>query len=294
MPTVPHPIPYQGSKRRLAPLILDHFPPRVGTLYEPFAGSAALTLAAAHSGVARRFCVSDSLEPLADIWSLVLSEPERLAADYERLWNTQRPDPRAFYNGVRDAYNNEGGAARLLYLLARCVKNAVRFSRSGQFNQSPDNRRLGRSPLRMREQILRAHELLRGRGVASAGDYAKAIQAATPDDLVYMDPPYQGTSGSNDRRYHQSLDRPRFIADLERLNARGVSYLISLDGRTGAKTYGPELPSSLGLVRVELHAGRSSQATLSGRSTETYESLYVSPALAERATTLRRSVRELA
>ncbi|MBM3879048.1 MAG: TIR domain-containing protein [Verrucomicrobia bacterium] len=44
---VPHPIPYQGSKRNLAPAILGYFPERVGTLIEPSAGSAALGLASA-------------------------------------------------------------------------------------------------------------------------------------------------------------------------------------------------------------------------------------------------------
>ncbi len=280
MPSVPHPIPYQGSKRRLAPLILQYFPSRVDTLYEPFAGSAALTLAAADAGVADHFHISDSLAPLAAVWALILSDPERLADDYERLWLDQQADPRAFYDDIRDTYNDCGGAGRLLYLLARCVKNAVRFSRSGTFNQSPDNRRLGRSPARMRGHILRAHEALHGRARASAGDYAEAVEAATADDLVYMDPPYQGTSEGSDRRYHQPFDRPRFVCDLERLNARNVPFLVSLDGRTGSKTYGSELPAHLGLTRVELPAGRSTQATLHGRSAETFESLYLSPAIA--------------
>ncbi len=43
----PHPIPYQGSKRRLAAAILAHAPSGVRRLIEPFAGSAAISLAAA-------------------------------------------------------------------------------------------------------------------------------------------------------------------------------------------------------------------------------------------------------
>jgi len=293
MAGVPHPIPYQGSKRLLAPLTLEHFPARVATLYEPFAGSAAISLAAASREPDTRFRLADSLAPLVGIWSLILADPAQLADDYERLWLAQAPDPRVFYDETRAAFNADGGPARLLYLLARCVKNAVRFSQAGHFNQSPDNRRLGRRPARMRGHILRAHELLRGRATVAAGDYADMIRSATPDDLVYMDPPYQGTSGSADRRYHQPFDRPRFVVELAGLIERGVPFLISLDGRTGAKTYGPGLPAELGLTRVELHAGRSSQATLNGRATETYESLYLSPTLASETTALRRSVREL-
>src|SRR5580704_3155860 len=51
---LPHPIPYQGSKRSLARLIGEFVPSNVGTWYEPFAGSAAMTLWAAHRGVAKR------------------------------------------------------------------------------------------------------------------------------------------------------------------------------------------------------------------------------------------------
>ena len=40
------PIPYQGSKRSLAPVILEHAPEKVQVLYEPFAGSAAVSASA--------------------------------------------------------------------------------------------------------------------------------------------------------------------------------------------------------------------------------------------------------
>lgn len=53
---------------------------------------------------------------------------------------------------------------------------------------------------------------------------------------------------------------------------------------TGGRAYGPPLPESLGLTRFLLHAGTSSQATLSGRNEETIESLYVTPGLAEATT----------
>ena len=73
---IPHPIPYQGSKRRLAERILAVAGERrFGTLYEPFAGSAALTLAAAQRGLADTYVVGDSLTPLAGIWSRVLDAP---------------------------------------------------------------------------------------------------------------------------------------------------------------------------------------------------------------------------
>lgn len=292
MTSIAHPIPYQGSKRRLAPIILEHFPKRIDVLYEPFVGSAAVSLAAASRDVAKSYVLGDSLDELANIWTQIIEDPGSLADGYQAIWDAQHDDPRGFYDVVRDEYNEHGGAARLLFLLARCVKNAVRFNGAGEFNQSPDKRRLGTRPERMRKNILGAHSLLRGRARAVAGDYSALLALAGPTDLVYMDPPYQGTSGERDQRYHQQLDRDRFIKELEGLLGRNVPFIISFDGRSGNRTYGPNLPDSLGLTRLEIHAGRSSQATLNGTKDETYESLYLSPTLAEHAVALERSVQE--
>lgn len=69
---------------------------------------------------------------------------------------------------------------------------------------------------------------------------------------------------------------------------------MSYDGRTGSKTYGKPLPKRLELVHIEVHAERSTQATLLGRESDTYESLYLSPALVrEIALTRKRKPRQL-
>lgn len=166
--------------------------------------------------------------------------------------------------------------ARLLYLLARCVKNSPRWNREGLFNQSQDKRRLGMRPEKMTHQLAGAHALLRGKTETVAGDFAQIIEDAGPRDLVYLDPPWEGTSTGRDTRYHSGLARERLIAALESLNQRGVPWLLSYDGQCGTKTYGTALPVDLRATRLELNAGRSSQATLNGRSDVTIESLYVS------------------
>lgn len=279
---IPHPIPYQGSKRKLAPEILKWFPDKVGTLYEPFAGSAAVTLAAAASGLAQRFCLGDSLLPLMSLWQQIIREPQRISDDYERVWEKQLDDPRVYYDKVRDDYNDDPQASLLLFLLARCVKGAVRFNREGLFNQSPDRRRLGTKPERMAKSIMGAHELLHGRSEASGGDYFETTLEASSEDLIYLDPPYQGTSGSRDRRYYEQLDFERFSSYLKMLLDRRVPFIISFDGRTGDRQYGKVLPSHLGLTRIEFDAGRSTQSTLNGEDHRTVESLYLSPCLSRR------------
>ena len=276
---IAHPIPYQGSKRKLARTILDFVRPQVRVFYEPFAGSAALTLAAASQNKASHFALSDSLQPLTEIWADIVDRPHDLAQSYSTLWHEQQSDPKAYYDEIRRSFNDHGGSSRLLFLLARCVKNAVRFNAAGEFNQSADHRRLGTRPDRMTKNILGAHRLLAGRCSITHADFSSQLKQATGDDLVYLDPPYQGTSGERDRRYYQLLDRDRFVDELGQLRQRSVPFIVSYDGRCGDRSYGDELPQELGLKHIELEAGRSSQSTLSGRHERTIESLYLSPEL---------------
>ncbi len=276
----PHPIPYQGSKRRLAERILARFPSRFERLFEPFCGSAAISLAAAARWPDLPIRLNDSFEPLAALWRTVIEDPHGLALRYEELWHGQAQAPTAFYERVRSDFNQRAEPGALLYLLARCVKSAVRFNRAGLFNQSADKRRLGTRPETMRASLLSASALLAGRASISSVDYTQALGPAGVGDLAYLDPPYEGTSRGADRRYHQPLSRGRLVQCLHELRERGTSVIVSLDGRSGDKRYGTPLPASLGLVRLELEAGRSSQATLHGRSQTTVESLYLSADLA--------------
>ncbi len=50
---------------------------------------------------------------------------------------------------------------------------------------------------------------------------------------------------------------------------------------TGGRESGPPLPDKLGLTRLILYAGTSSQATLSGLNEKIIESRYVTPGLEE-------------
>lgn len=249
-------------------------------MIEPFAGSAALSLAAAHAGKATGFVLGDANEPLIDLWDMILRQPEQLAARYRHHWLAQKGQEREYYNAVQDWFNETPKPEYFLYLLARCVKAFVRYNAWGEFNQGPDNRRCGTHPETMRHHILAASRLLSGRTTLLRGDYGLALAQANPDDIVYMDPPYQGVCGRRNPRYSTHLDYDAFVAALSLLNARGISYLVSYDGRTGEQQYGKPLPPFLQLMHNEISAGRSTQATLLGRTENMYETLYLSPTLA--------------
>jgi DNA adenine methylase len=250
-------------------------------LVEPFCGSAAVSIAAAARGRAGEFWLNDFNKPLAELLAAIINGPKELSTSYEKLWRDNHKDALEHYYQVRESFNRNHDARLLLYLLARCVKGAVRYNGEGLFNQSPDKRRLGTRPETMKGNIAAISTLLHGKTIVTSLSYEDVLANTRPDDVIYMDPPYQGVCGERDSRYFAGINFDDFVTELESLNDKSIRYLVSYDGRLGNRIYGKPLPAALNLTLVEIEAGRSSQATLLGRSEITVESLYLSPALAD-------------
>ncbi len=223
-----------------------------------------MTIYAAHHGRADTFVVADSLEPMVALLRSIVETPDATVARYRTVWEGHRDGGPGFFNEIRERYNEDKDPIDLLYLICRCVKNAVRFNKDGKFTQSVDKRRLGMHPDKMQNAVVGVSSILRGRVRFRVGDWRDTLADAGPGDFVYMDPPYLGTSVGRDKRYHEQLAPQAPAAGLEDLRRRSVPFALSYDGMTGDRAYGPPLPGELGLTRLLLHAGTSSQATLSG------------------------------
>lgn len=276
----PHIVQYQGSKRNLAPQILPYFPRNFNRLIEPFAGMAAITIAAAQQKRADEYIINDINFPLIALLESAIETPELLAANYDKLWKEQFEYPNGsveHYYHVRELFNNgEQEPEKILYLLARCVKGSVRYGKNGNFNQSPDKRRNGTNPKTLATNVLAISGLLKNKAYFMATDYREVLEMARPGDVVYMDPPYQGVSNVRDSRYFSGIDFNDFVEAVDRLNHRGIDFVISYDGKCGDKEYGNDLPEWLDCEKVYLNAGISSQAVLLGKKDITYEALYIS------------------
>ena len=281
----PHIVQYQGSKRNLAPQILQYIPKRFNRLIEPFAGMAAITIAVAKQRRADHYLLNDLNEPLVNVLKECIKHPQRLIDDYTRVWSEQLTyqggSVEHFYK-VRDDFNKGNqSAANMLYLLARCVKGSVRYSSSGQFNQSPDKRRMGTNPKNLARNVFLIASYLKDKSELSSVDYREVTRNARRGDVVYMDPPYQGVCSSRDCRYFSGIDFNDFVECVDDLNRRGIDFIISYDGTCGDKQYGIDLPEELGLRKIMLNAGLSSQSLLLGKKETTVEALYLSHHLRE-------------
>ncbi|MEX2232118.1 MAG: DNA adenine methylase [Cyclobacteriaceae bacterium] len=290
---LPHPIPYQGSKRNLADQIIRFFPKEFDRLIEPFAGSAAVTIASAYYFKAEKFVINDINSPLIQLWNEMVNNPKEMINAYHDIWYGQHGNEEEYYYHIRELFNETKRPEYLLFLLAKCVKAAVRYNALGQFNQSPDKRRLGRNPQMMREDIMRVSQILKGKIEIFSLDYARILDNANSSDLIYMDPPYQGTGVNGGFNYAGNIDADNFIVSLFDLNSRSIPYILSYDGRTGEKTFGRPLPDELNLTRIEINAGRSSQATLLNRKEITYEAIYLSPSLVSQIDLLKLTGSEI-
>lgn len=276
----PHIVQYQGSKRILAPQILQYMPKKFNRLIEPFSGMAAITIAVAMEKKASEYIINDLNEPLVRILREAVENPLGLVEDYRKVWEEQFGYPEGsveHYYKIREKFNaGEKNAANMLYLLARCVKGSVRYSGNGMFNQSPDKRRHGTSPKNLAKNISLISSILKGKSQFMSSDYRTILKLANPGDLVYMDPPYQGVCNNRDNRYFSGIEFDDFVMSIDDLNKRGIDFIISYDGTCGEKKYGTDLPETLGLKKVLLNAGLSSQSLLLGKKEVTYESLYLS------------------
>ncbi len=241
-----------------------------------------MSIAVATQKRAKKYVINDLNEPLARLWKMIINDPENLSDRYEKIWRKQSDREMDFYNEIRAEFNQSHLEEHFLFLLARCVKAAVRYNSRGEFNQSADPRRRGMLPATMRGNILATSALLRSKAEIFSIDYAVLYQKAQPSDVIYLDPPYQGVCHKRDNRYSSAVPYESFVEVLGKMNAQNLSFIVSYDGRTGDKTHGQPLPDDLSLTLVEVDAGRSSQATLLGREDITFESLYISQPLMRR------------
>ncbi len=273
----PQPFQYQGSKRIIASEILSRLDLQsYSLLVEPFAGSAAVSIRAAMEGGIRSFWLNDANGPLIDLWNAILDDTQSLINEYAAMWESQKYDPKDYYNQVRNRFNESAEPVDLLYLLSRAVKGAIRYNSAGEFNQSPDNRRLGVRPYELARRLRAISTMMSKCTQTSSIDYRDLVEKYEPGQVWYMDPPYEGVSKQRDSRYVATTCRSEFENFLHDLNDKEIPFLLSYDGQTGKRIYGKPLPPELGLERVDIKAGRSTTSTLQGKNEQTIEALYLS------------------
>ena len=251
---------WAGGKRQLLDELYARFPASFERYHEPFLGGGAVFFDLAPAAAA----VNDTNPRLVNFYRVVRERPEALV---DRLGTFEDPeadpdpdqafaatdwggDPvetyyyqqRARFN--RRAYGDDDWpddpderleeAALLLYLNRTCYNGLYRENSDGGFNVPVG--RYANPDWVMADRVRAASRVLADASISNE-DFADALAAVDPGDLVYLDPPYEPMSATADFAEYAAdgfdrEDQRRLLAAVERLADRGVDFVLSNSGVT--------------------------------------------------------------
>jgi DNA adenine methylase len=244
-------IKWPGSKRSIAQILSKLWPvTQAGARYfEPFVGGGSmLPLRPVAEAVA-----GDSIKELIELWREIRDRPHEVIKHYTHLWHERQSEGHQVFYRVRERFNKEKNPLDLFFLSRTCVNGLIRFNAGGEFNNSLHHTRPGIHPDRLSEIVHCWSRILPGIEFLAC-DYRVTLGSARPRDLVFLDPPYAGNRG----RYRaESFDFKDFYRELERLNSIEARWILTLDGKAGARVYDERIPASLYRTCVSLGTGNS-------------------------------------
>ena len=242
-----------GNKQKFAPEIVNRFPKRFGTYFEPFIGSGAVLATLAPP----RAVAGDIFTPLVEIWQKLHDDTAGLIEWYaERHALIETMGKKEAYESVLAHYNAGANGADLLFLSRVCYGGVVRFRKGDGYMSTPcgPHRPMPVANFAERAYIWAART--RGARFINA-DFEETMKLAKQGDLAYFDSPYVDSQqiiyGA------QGFSVERLFRVVEDLKARGVYVAVSLDGTKKSGDHTVSLPIPDGLFEREelVHLGSS-------------------------------------
>lgn len=233
-----HPfVRWAGGKKRLLPELLKRVPDGVRTYYEPMVGSGALFYALASAGRIERAVLGDLSPEVALAHEVVRFRVDELVDCLTSMAEKHCPE---FYHEVRDVspevlalYTDVAKVARFVYLNKTCFNGLYRVNKRGMFNVPMDRGRLPEDVcdadlLRRCSVVLRKYLT----SAVACYDFAVTTASASPDDFVYLDPPYVPlTKTASFTAFTKEgfglADHLRLAVEATRLRDRGVRGMLS-------------------------------------------------------------------
>jgi DNA adenine methylase len=261
-------IKWIGSKRIQSPYILQHFPTKIKTYYEPFLGGGSMLHALLISKIeVESYVVSDLNPDLINIWKLAQTKPIELADAYEKMWENLGNGGKEYYYKIRGEFNKDKDPTKFFFLLRTCRNGLVRYNSRGEFNPSFHLKRQGMRPHRMRSTILEWSRLIQRVGFKCC-DYRTVL--TEKEDFVYLDPPY--ATPKDFPIYYGMLPYQELWGWLRGQNCK---YVLSLNGIKADKDNTIDVPHDLYKTHHLIPNGTSKMDQLLDRKLAAWDSLYV-------------------
>lgn len=241
---------WAGGKRRLVPFIAETLgvapsatclPLRNSTpsrersqrrwkrLIEPFAGSAAVSLALADAF--DEIWLNDVNADLMNVYTVLRESPEEYIEMTRALFSPETNNPETYYR-LRDEFNRtrsrQKRAALFLYLNRHGYNGLCRYNNVGEFNVPFGKYKRPYFPeaeLRAAVDVLRKSNL-------TCLDFEEVMRQAGPGDVVYCDPPYVPLSATASFTDYAAggfgpEDQERLVIAAEKASRRGAVVAIS-------------------------------------------------------------------
>jgi len=213
-------IKWVGGKGQLLPFFENKFPKCFGKYIDPFLGAGAVPLWLRP----RKACLSDLNEELIITHVMIRDNVEEVIVKLN-----EHIDHKEHYNLVRSQdwmmLEPVEIAARMIYLNKTCFNGLYRVNRSGGFNASyatpPQRGRKISNP----EQLRAVSNALKNYEIKCCG-FKEALQKAEPNDLVFLDPPYDDAFSSYTSTKFSKDDQRLLASEFQRLDEMGC-YVIS-------------------------------------------------------------------
>jgi DNA adenine methylase len=232
---------WAGGKRLLLPVIVDGITSTLdqtgGRYIEPFLGGGAVALHLGRPGM----IVNDAIPELIEFYRTVRDEPALVAWALSSI-AIMGVDEKNYYR-VRDetdlgTVGPQMRAARMLYLNRLCYNGVYRVNSKGAFNvpYAKDAYRESMVKRKSRDAIT---SLFPHKGKIEAvsralmtseilyGDFQVAVEKAQAGDVVYCDPPYDGTYSAYTNPPFKKEDQERLAEHLYYAHERGAHIVVS-------------------------------------------------------------------
>jgi len=202
---------------------LKEFLPAGPRLVEPFAGSCAVMMATDYP----RYLVADINPDLINLYREVKENTEGvISATHEHFEKDNTADR---YYIVRELFNHLSSisslekAAMFLYLNRHCYRGLCRYNSTGKFNVPYGNYK---SPYFPEKEIIAFAEKAK-RATFICASYDETLGMLQAGDVVYCDPPYDGTFSNYHTAGFTEDDQYHLASILERRSLAGHPVIVS-------------------------------------------------------------------
>ncbi|EHK4146912.1 TPA: DNA adenine methylase [Escherichia coli] len=213
---------WAGNKTAIMPELIKHLPsgPR---LVEPFAGSCAVMMATDYP----HYLVADINADLINMYQVIKDEVEHFIAISKALFACNNFSEQ--YYVIREEFNHLHSldliwkAAYFLFLNRHCYRGLCRYNRAGHFNVPYGNYKAPYFP----EAEIRTFAEKAQRATFICASYDETLALLVPGDVIYCDPPYDGTFSAYHTAGFTEGDQYQLASILERRASEGHPVIVS-------------------------------------------------------------------